>query len=271
MVAQGAGRERAAPTFSLVLPTYNAAAFLGETWRKVARFLDDGAGAWEVLFVCDGCSDDSLARLRALVPAADDRVRILSYAPNRGKGYAVRHGLLQARGQYRLFTDVDLAYSFDDVNRVAERLHGGAEVAIASRLHPESRLVLPTRLQGYAYRRHLQSLVFSTLVRCLLPLTQRDTQAGLKGLSAAAAERVLPRLRCDGFGFDCELLVACLCLGLPVAEVPVTLCFENSASTTGLRAMSRMVRELWSIRRDWRRWRPEPGPAATGPERRRAA
>src|SRR5262249_49625943 len=121
------------------------------------------------------------------------------------------------------------------------------------RLHPNSRLVLPPHLQGYAYRRHLQSQVFSFLVRWLLPLTQRDTQAGLKGLSARAAELVLPHLRCDGFGFDCELLTACARFGLAVAEVPVRVRYEDTASTTGLRTMARMIGELWRIRRAWRR------------------
>src|SRR5262249_48694363 len=159
------------------------------------------------------------------------------YLPNRGKGFAVRHGLREARGQYRLFTDVDLAYGFDDVRRVANALQSGADAAIAARLHPDSRLVLPPGVQGYAYRRHLQSLVFSAMVRFLLPLKQRDTQAGLKGLSARTAQLVLGELECDGFGFDCELLVACQGHGLKVAEVPVTLSFESTSSTTSWRSM----------------------------------
>ena len=172
-------------------------------------------------------------------------LRILHYAANRGKGHAVRHGLAAARGAWRLFTDVDLAYGLDDVLRLAEVLWGGADVAIASRTHPDSRLLLPARLQGYAYRRHLQSTVFSALVRLLLPLTQRDTQAGLKGLSARAANLVLPHLRCDGFGFDCELLAACGRFGLPVAEVPVRVRHDSPQSSTNWRTTVRMVRELF--------------------------
>jgi hypothetical protein len=86
----------------------------------------------------------------------------------------------------------------------------------------------------------------------LLPLSQLDTQAGLKGMSARAAWVVLPHLRCDGFGFDCELLTACARYELRVAEVPVQVRYEDRASTTGLRAMGRMISELWQIRRAWR-------------------
>src|SRR5262249_44728235 len=148
------------------------------------------------------------------------RVRIITYAPNRGKGYAVRRGLEAARGAWRVFADIDLAYSLSDVQRLAQVLRGGAEVAIASRVHPDSRVILPPSLQGYAYRRHLQSWLFTHLAHRLLPLHQWDTQAGLKGLSAAAARLLLPHLHCDGFGFDCELLTACAHFGVEVTEVP---------------------------------------------------
>jgi dolichyl-phosphate beta-glucosyltransferase len=259
------------PVTSLVFPTYNPGPSVEPTWRAVEGFLAAAPGTWEILFVCDGCTDGSPERLRELTAARADRVRVLSYTPNRGKGYAVRHGLATARGQWRLFTDVDLAYGFDDVVRVARALQDGADAAIASRLHPESRVTLPYRLQGYAYRRYLQSLVFGQLVRWLLPVRQGDTQAGLKGLTARAADLVLPRLRCDGFGFDCELLTACARHGLGVAEVPVCVRYEDTSSTTGWRSMTRMIRELWRIRRDWQG---EVPPAVEQPaeaERRRAA
>jgi hypothetical protein len=240
---------------SLVLPAYNAAAHIERTWHEIRSFLRWAPGTWEVLFVCDGCSDGTADRLAALTLPEADRVRVLSYRPNRGKGYAVRQGLRAAHGRWRVFTDVDLAYGFDDILRLAGRLQDGADVAIASRFHPESRLLVPPKLQGYAYRRHLQSLIFSALVRLLLPIRHRDTQAGLKGLSARAADLVLPHLRSRGFEFDCELLTACACLGLEAVEVPVCVRCEGSESTTGLRTVARMVGELWKIRRAWRdRW-----------------
>jgi hypothetical protein len=94
----------------------------------------------------------------------------------------------------------------------------------------------------------------------LLPIPHRDTQAGLKGLTAEAANHVLPRLTCDGFGFDCELLTACQKLGVPVTEIPVHVRYEDAASTTGAGTTLRMLRELWRIRRRWRGAVPEPIP-----------
>ncbi len=251
MLSRKPERGADGPAVSLVFPAYNPGPALEYTWPEVERFLRQTAPDWEVLFVCDGCTDGTPDRLTRWSASLRERVRVLSYAPNRGKGHAVRHGLRAARGRYRLFTDVDLAYGFDDVRRVAATLERGADVAIASRLHPDSALLLPPRLQGYAYRRYLQSLVFSALVRRMLPVTQRDTQAGLNGLTARAAELLLPRLRCDGFEFDCELLTACARHALAVVEVPVCVRYRDAASTTSAGNVLRMVRALWAIRRAW--------------------
>lgn len=244
---------------SLVFPTYNPGPRLERTWDELRLFLAERPERWEVLFVSDGCDDGSDRRLGEWIAAGPACVRMLRHSPNRGKGHAVRHGLLAARGDWRLFADVDLAYGFADVLRLARTLWSGAEVAVASRAHADSRLVLPSHLQGYAYRRHLQSRLFASLARLLLPLTQSDPQAGLKGLSAAAAELLLPRLRCDGFGFDCELLTACAQIGLPVVEVPVCVRCDDVRSTTGLRSALAAVAELWRARRH--RGSPPPLPA----------
>jgi hypothetical protein len=97
----------------------------------------------------------------------------------------------------------------------------------------------------------LQSQVFGSLARWLLPLDQRDTQAGLKGMTARVASLLLPHLTCEGFGFDCELLTACRRFHLPVTEVPVEVRLEDKVSTTDWRTMVRMVGELRHIRQGW--------------------
>lgn len=248
-------RARAGSATSLIFPTYNASAHLERTWNEVREFLEQAPGTWEVLFVCDGCTDDTPAQLQRL---AGGRARVLSYTPNRGKGYAVRQGLAEARGAWRIFTDVDLSYGLDGVLRAAETLWTGADAVTGSRLLPDSRYLVPAWLQGYAYRRRLQSVVFGALVRLLLGLPQRDTQAGLKGFSAGAVRRLWPYLTCDRFAFDCELLTACARLGLEVREVPVCFRYHDRASTTSFAATGQMVRDLWRIRRRWRDGPPDP-------------
>jgi dolichyl-phosphate beta-glucosyltransferase len=255
---------------SLVFPAYNPGPSVARTWAAVRDFFRARPDPWEAVFVCDGCTDGTAERLHALAAESNDpRLRVLSYTPNRGKGYAVRTGLLAARGDWRVFTDVDLAYGFGDVSRIADELKAGSAVAIASRDHPDSEMTLPVRMLGYVYRRRVQSRVFGAAARLLLSVPHRDTQAGLKGLTAATADHVLPRLSCDGFGFDCELLTACTKLGVPVTEVPVNVRYEDAASTTGAGTTVRMLRELWRIRRAWRRTTPDPIPGPT-PVRRAA-
>jgi len=248
---------------SLILPAYNPGPAVEATWHGVARFLTDERAAgteWEAVFVLDGCTDGTDDRLAALASAGDPRMRVLGYAKNRGKGHAVRTGLLAARGALRLFTDIDLAYTFDEVRRVAAALRAGAEVVIASREHPDSRLVVPPGLLGYTFRRRVQSLLFNAATRRLLRLPHRDTQAGLKGMTAAVAERLVPLLTCDGFGFDCDLLTAVARAGIAVTETPVSVRYDDRTSTTGTATGFRMLREVWRIRRAWRN-RPVPAVA----------
>lgn len=257
-------RRIAAPVTSLVLPAYNPGPTVDRTWFAVERFVAGRPDPWEAVFVLDGCTDGTPECLAELSASSTAAIRVVSYSPNKGKGHAVRTGLLAARGARRIFTDVDLAYTFDDVLRIDAELRAGAAVAIASREHPESQLTLPAPVLGYAFRRHVQGRVFSAVARTLLPLRQRDTQAGLKGMTAAVAEHIVPELRCNGFGLDCEFLTACARSGVPVAEVPVHVRYDSTASTTGMGATVRMLRELWQIRRAWRRKSVAIPPAASG-------
>jgi len=252
---------------SLVLPAYNPGPLAERTWDSIRQFLAHRLDPWEVLFVCDGCTDGTPEKLAQLADEANDpRLRVLSYSPNRGKGFAVRTGLLAAHGEHRLFTDVDLAYGFDDVVRVADALRSGASVAIASREHPESLIQLPPHHMGYAYRRRLQSKVFGKLARTLLPIRHKDTQAGLKGMTAEVAELIMPRLSCNGFGFDCEFLTACARLNVDVVEAPVLVRYEDTSSTTKAGTTIKMLRELWRIRKLWPRKGPNPEPQVEAAE-----
>ena len=238
---------------SLVLPAYNPGDKVNRTWHAAHAFLRSRPDPWEVLFVLDGCTDDTQTRLdRLTAETADPRMRVLSYPTNRGKGYAVRTGLLAARGSIRLFTDVDLAYDFDDISRVTDRVVAGNPISIASRSHPDSLLLIPDRMLWYAFRRKLQSVAFAAATRGLLGLRHRDTQAGLKGMTAELVEHVVPHLTCDGFGFDCELLLACRRAGVPVDELPVRVQYEEGTTTSTMTGF-KMLREIWAIRRGWKR------------------
>ena len=179
--------ERQRPLTSLILPTYNPGPAVERTWTAVRDFISHSPQNWEILFVCDGCTDGTPEKLERMSTDVGRAIRILNYPENRGKGYAVRFGMQAVRGQWRIFTDVDLAYGFNSIRRIARTLRSGADVAIASRDHPKSEWVLPPHLIRYISQRQRQSRIFGWLARRLLPIRHGDTQAGLKGLSLCAS------------------------------------------------------------------------------------
>lgn len=247
---------------SLVVPAYNPGRVLDRSLPQLERFLATTTEPWEVVLVSDGCTDGSEERLRCWSALLDRRlkgqpVRLLAWPNNRGKGQAVKAGLLAAQGRFRIFADVDLAYDFSEIRRVADLLWAGHPVVIADRSLPESRVMLPTAQLWPACWRQVQSTFFRLLTRLLLPLPSGDTQAGLKGLRADVVADVVNTLQCPGFAFDCELLTACLQRGWPVMRVPVTVRLDGSASTTvRARHVWDMVRALLAIRRRWLKSQP---------------
>ena len=250
--------------YSLILPNYNpgvgAGSGLEKTWHALCEFISRQTVPWEVLFVCDGSNDGSIEQLTQW--CKDHRVgwcRVLSYSLNQGKGLAVRVGLQQARGKIRVFTDVDLAYSFEDLLQVVETVKRGSSVAIASREHPESYALLPMSMVHHVSRRRVQSHVFRTIARQMVHLKYVDTQAGLKAFTAEAAEKIVPYLACKGFGFDCEVLLACQRLNLTVTEVPVTVRYQTVASTTSWKSSFQMLAQIWQISQRWKKGLPTIG------------
>jgi glycosyltransferase involved in cell wall biosynthesis len=244
---------------SLVVPAYNPGRVLDRTLSQLERFLATSPEPWEVVLVSDGCTDGSGERLQHWTAAMNRRlkgqpVRFLAWPRNRGKGQAVKAGLLAARGRFRIFADVDLAYDFVEIRRVAGMLWAGHPVVIADRFLPESRMTLPTAQLWPACWRHVQSTFFRLLASLLLPLPGGDTQAGLKGLRADVVADVVDSLQCPGFAFDCELLTACVQRGWPVKRIPVTVRLDRITSTT-VRAWHiwDMVRALLAIRRRWQK------------------
>jgi len=179
--ARPALRREDDPLCSLIFPAYNPGPDIERTWRQVTHFLRSRPESWEVLFVCDGCSDGTPERLAQWAKTGDARIRILQYAPNRGKGHAVRHGFGGGAWQMpdlyrRSISRTDLTTSCASP-RSCKRVF---DVAIASRTHPESQILLPTSLVGYVFRRQTQSAFYSWLVRLLLKIPFRDTQGRLE-------------------------------------------------------------------------------------------
>jgi dolichyl-phosphate beta-glucosyltransferase len=205
---------------SLVLPVYNGAHVLEERLRDVRAWLAAQPCPTELIVVDDGSTDGTTAILRG-VPGA------IRLDRNRGKGRAVRAGLEAARGDLRIFLDADLAIPPANASAIVAALRGGADLAIGSRAHAGSRV---DGSGAGRVLRHGAGRVFNLLARACAVPGLRDTQAGIKGMTASAARRLLPLCRVDRFAFDVELLFQARRLGLRVAEVPVHMIWRRGES-----------------------------------------
>ena len=232
-------------TVSLIIPVHNGSRVLDRTCAAVARYLQEDIRR-DVVFVDDGSTDrsrDMLEEFQLVTP----RVTVMGTKRNFGKGAAISRGMLRARGAYRIFTDVDLAYSLTDIEAVQTELSGGADVVIACRVLPQSRYVISPSFFHYLYTRHLMSRFFNCFVRALLLPDVRDTQAGLKGFSAHAAETIFSRVSRAGFGFDVEALYIAFANTMRVVEVPVSFRYDDEPTTVrfvqdGVKVISDVIR-----------------------------
>lgn len=207
-----------APELSVVIPAFDEAARLPPTLDRVRAWLAGSGLAHEVLVVDDGSSDATSEVARA------HGATVVRNETNRGKGHAVRRGMLAARGARRLMTDADLSTPIEELPRLMARLDEGYDIAIASRALPGSRI----EVHQPAYREGMGRL-FNLCVRMLAVPGIHDTQCGFKLFTAAAAETSFGPSRLDGFSFDVETLFVARRRGLRVAEVPVR--WRNDAAS----------------------------------------
>ena len=208
-------------SISIIVPAFNEESRLPATLDKVRGYLDRSAWDFaEIVVVDDGSRDGSAQAARAA------GARVLENPGNRGKGYSVRHGMLEAKGEWALFTDADLSAPIEDLEKLwAAAEHRSVRVAIGSRAIDRSLV----GVHQPAFREAM-GRVFNLAMRAITGLPYRDTQCGFKLFEASAAREIFSRQRLDGFGFDVEVLFIARLLGYAAAEVPVR--WNNAAGST---------------------------------------
>jgi dolichyl-phosphate beta-glucosyltransferase len=233
---------------SVIVPVFNSAAFISETAQELVTYLEKLGEEYELVFVDDGSLDNTGSILDELA-GRHPRVFLIRNGANRGKGYSVRAGMKQARGDFLVFTDADLAYPPTEIGKIVQTLREGADLAIATRVAPTSRFIMSPSFFGYLYTRHLGSRFFNWLVRNGLGLSIYDTQAGLKGFNRKAKEIVFNRQTLEGFTFDVELIYIAKKFGLAVREVPVVFRYFSEPTTVSFMMQSlASLKDLFSIR-----------------------
>ena len=228
---------------SVVVPAFNERERIGPTVLAMADYLDDIGISHEILVVDDGSTDGTADQALGAVPR-DLRVRVLRLPNNRGKGAAVREGMLAALGARRLFMDADLSTPPDQLAILWEALDAGADIAIGSRGLPDAEL----RVRQPSWREGM-GRSFNVLVQSLVLDGISDTQCGFKLFRAGAAEHVFALSRLDGFAFDVEVLALARRARLLIHELPVVWAHRDRSKVAPIVDSWSMLADLLRIRR----------------------
>lgn len=229
------------PHLGVVIPAYNEAARIGPSLARIGEYLATREGGWTVSVVDDGSTDETADIVRKFA-ATTPGIRLLSYAPNHGKGYAVRKGMLETQADFLLLSDADLASPIEEVDKLFAAI-ADAEVAIGSRPLKESRLEI-----RQPWHREMLGRAFNLAVQLLAVPGIQDTQCGFKLFRKEVAQDVFSRCKLEGFGFDFEALMICRDLGYRIREVPVRWSHQDGSKVVLSRDGPRMLADLVRLR-----------------------
>jgi dolichyl-phosphate beta-glucosyltransferase len=233
----------APPQLSVVIPAYNESRRLPPTLRTVDRYLREANRRSELIVVDDGSTDDTAATVDELIREGL-KLHLLRHDGNRGKGAAVRTGMLAASGDMVLFTDADLSTPIADAERLIAALEAGADVAIGSRALDRSLIEV-----HQPWIRDRMGRVFNMFVQAILLPGLKDTQCGFKAFRREAARELFGATAADGFEFDTEVLYRARRRGLVIREIPVHWRNNPDTRVNAVSDSTRMLMGLFRIRR----------------------
>jgi len=227
---------------SIIIPAYNEEKRIPETLKKVTAYLKEQSYSWEVVVVNDGSKDNTSQVVQEAI-SKNKNIRLIDNQKNHGKGWVVRQGLLESKGDYRVFMDADNSTSVDHVEKMFPEFKNGYDFVIGSRDMKDSKLAIP---QGWL--RQKLGDIFNLAVQFICGLWGVwDTQCGFKGITKQCVEDVVPQCKIDRFAFDPEMLIVSKRMGYKIKEVPVTW-LNDAASTVKLKNMIKMGIDLLKIR-----------------------
>ena len=230
------------PALSIVIPAYNECARIQETFERVMSCVQERGWDAEVLVVDDGSTDDTVAVVQRWMEKYD-RLHLVKNAGNRGKGYSVRNGLLQAAGDVVMFTDADLSAPMEEAERLVAAIEQGADVAIGSRWLDKQKQTVHQPL----YRRFF-GRCFNKVTRLVIGLPFHDTQCGFKAFRREAAQTIFRLQTIERWGFDPEILFIARKLKYKIVEVPVTWGHDERSRMSYLKDGMKMLEEMAQIR-----------------------
>lgn len=230
------------PELSIVIPAYNESARIELTLERVLSCVEAQSWDAEVLVVDDGSTDDTREIVKRWMNV-HPRLHLVRNPGNRGKGYSVRNGLLQAAGDVVMFTDADLSAPMEEAERLLAVIDAGADVAIGSRWMDRARQTI-----HQPFYRQFFGRCFNTITRTIMGLPFKDTQCGFKAFRRPVAQTVFRLQRIERWGFDPEILFIARKLRFKVHEVPVSWGHDERSRISYLKDGIKMLEELAYIR-----------------------
>ena len=223
---------------SLIIPMYNESSIIHEALDTFSSYMAETFEDWELIFVddgsADGCGDAVVA-----AHEKDERIRLCRYTPNRGKGYAVRTGVLAADGDLILFTDCDNAYGTEAIGRLEQTLReSGADIVVGSRNLSKD------GYEGYTLLRKLASKTYIKVISIAAGFKLSDSQCGIKGFRRDIAKKIFSNCEVDRFAFDLEVILIAMKLNAKIAEMPVKIINHRESTVHVFRDSIRMLRDV---------------------------
>jgi len=232
------------PPFSIVIPAFNEEGRIAHTLRLTLDYLRNVSPESELIVVNDGSTDATSTITRDVLSAAKIATRLLENFPNRGKGAAVRSGLLAAQRPIALFSDADLSTPLEETPKLIEPIADGKiDIAVGSRALDRSLIG-----QHQPWRREQAGRIFNLLVRLVTGLPFWDTQCGFKAFRIGVCRPIFEAARIDGFAFDVELLYLAHRAWLRMREIPVRWNHAEGSKVQIVHDSLRMLREVVALR-----------------------
>jgi len=230
---------------SVVIPMYNEEEIIESTIKTLDGALSAGfeQGEYEMIFVSDGSVDNTLGKAESLRGEIGS-LRVIGYTPNRGKGCAVRTGMLEANGDFVLFTDCDLAYGAEIIKTFYDEFAGSdCDIVIGSRA------LKGGGYDGYTFLRKIMSKTYLWVISVFADFKLSDSQCGIKGFSNEAAKRIFGECESERFEFDLEALMIAQRLGCKITEIPVRIINHRESKVNPIRDSLRILKQLRIIKK----------------------
>lgn len=228
---------------SIVMPAYNEGNRIGPTLSKIYEFLKTKDYNCEIIVVDDGSSDNTVSEAENSHLAHEGKLRVIRNGSNKGKGFSVKNGIINSRGEYILFSDADLSTPIEEVDKLFKEIDKGYDIVIGSRGLADS----DVRVRQPWYRETM-GRVFNFFIKLMLLKEFNDTQCGFKFFKGVVAKDIASNLKIDGFAFDAEILYIALKRGYKVKEVPVIWLNSCHSKVNPLYEPLRMFRDILLIR-----------------------